>query len=342
VFTHFGLVPAAVMGIDLHKLLGQGNVSDLQSRKNVPYPANPNLMLGLVFGEAAKRGKDKLTFIAEGFAGSLVPWLEQLIAESSGKEGKGILPIENEPVLQGQSYPEDRIFVYFKTDGSKADLAEDLKQAGHVVLTIAVPEPYALAKEFYRWEYATVIACAVLQVNAFDQPNVQLSKTIAKDVINAYQKNGKLEDGEPIWENEEAVVYGFRNEEALKETALESLLLAYARAVPEKGYVALSGFIPRLEENFEFLQALRGKILNAVNRATTLGFGPRLLHSTGQLHKGGQPGGLFIHFTKDAELDFEIPGEGMSFATLQRAQALGDLQALVQKDRTALRVHLKG
>ena len=342
VFTHFGLVPAAVMGIDLHKLLGQGNASDLQSRKNVPYPANPNLMLGLVLGEAAKRGKDKLTFIAEGFAGSLVPWLEQLIAESSGKEGKGILPIENEPVLVSQNYPEDRIFVYFKTDGSKAGLVDELKQAGQIVITIAIPEPYALAKEFYRWEYATAIACAVLQVNAFDQPNVQLSKTITKDMINAYQKSGKLEDGEPIWENDQAIVYGFRNEEALKETDLESLLLAYARSVPEKGYVVLSGFIPRLEENFEFLQALRGRILNAVNKATTLGFGPRFLHSTGQLHKGGLAGGLFIHFTKDAEHDFEIPGEGMSFGTLQRAQALGDLQALAQKNRAAIRVHLKG
>ena len=342
VFTHFGLVPAAVMGIDLHKLLGQGNASDLQSRKNVPYPANPNLMLGLVLGEAAKRGKDKLTFIAEGFAGSLVPWLEQLIAESSGKEGKGILPIENEPVLVSQNYPEDRIFVYFKTDGSKAGLVDELKQAGQIVITIAIPEPYALAKEFYRWEYATAIACAVLQVNAFDQPNVQLSKTITKDMINAYQKSGKLEDGEPIWENDQAIVYGFRNEEALKETDLESLLLAYARSVPEKGYVVLSGFIPRLEENFEFLQALRGRILNAVNKATTLGFGPRFLHSTGQLHKGGLGGGLFIHFTKDAEHDFEIPGEGMSFGTLQRAQALGDLQALAQKNRAAIRVHLKG
>lgn len=342
VFTHFGLVPAAVMGIDLHKLLGQGNASDLQSRKNVPYPANPNLMLGLVLGEAAKRGKDKLTFIAESFAGSLVPWLEQLIAESSGKEGKGILPIENEPVLVSQNYPEDRIFVYFKTDGSKAGLVDELKQAGQIVITIAIPEPYALAKEFYRWEYATAIACAVLQVNAFDQPNVQLSKTITKDVIIAYQKSGKLEDGEPIWENDQAIVYGFRNEEALKETDLESLLLAYARSVPEKGYVVLSGFIPRLEENFEILQALRGRILNAVNKATTLGFGPRFLHSTGQLHKGGLGGGLFIHFTKDAEHDFEIPGEGMSFGTLQRAQALGDLQALAQKDRAAIRVHLKG
>ncbi len=342
VFTQFGLVPAAVMGIDLKKLLAQGIASDLQSRKNVPYPANPNLMLGLVLGEAAKQGKDKLTFIAEGYAASLVPWLEQLIAESSGKEGKGILPLENEPALVGNHYPEDRIFVYFKTNGSKAELAKELKQAGYPVLTISIPEPYALAKEFYRWEYATAVACAVLQVNAFDQPNVQLSKTIATEVIRAYQKSGKLEDGEVIWENDEALVYGFRNEEALKETSLEGLLLAYAKDVPAKGFVVLSGFIPRVEENLNYLQSLRGKILNTVNKATALGFGPRFLHSTGQLHKGGQAGGLFIHFTKDAEVDFEIPGEGMSFGTLQRAQALGDLQALVQKDRRALRVHLKG
>lgn len=341
VFTHFGLVPAAVMGIDLYQFLKQAMVSDTKSRKQVPYPANPNLMLGLVMGAAERGGRDKLTFIAEGYAASLVPWLEQLIAESSGKEGKGILPLENEPELAGLNYPQDRIFVYFKTDGSKADTVLALQRAGYPVLTLAVPTPYSLAKEFYRWEYATAVACAVMQVNAFDQPNVQLSKTIATEVIKAYQKNGKLEDGEPIWENAEAVVYGFRDEEALMQTTLESLLLAYARAVPERGYVVLSGFVPRLEENFAYLQALREKILNTVNKATALGFGPRFLHSTGQLHKGGQPGGLFIHFTQDAATDFEIPGEGMSFGTLQRAQALGDLQALVQKGRNALRVHLR-
>jgi hypothetical protein len=208
-------------------------------------------------------------------------------------------------------------------------------------LTISVPGPYALAKEFYRWEYATAIACAVLQVNAFDQPNVQLSKTIAKEVISAYQQSGKLEDGEPIWENDDIVVYGYKNQEALKAHNIEELLLNYASDMPENGYVVLSGFIPRNEENFKYLQALRKKILDKVNKATTLGFGPRFLHSTGQLHKGGLPGGLFIHFTKDAERDFEIPGEGMSFATLQRAQALGDLQALEQKERKAIRVHIK-
>ena len=341
VFTHFGLVPAALMGIDLRKFLGQGIASDLQSRKKVPYPANPNLMLGLVLAEAAKRGKDKLTFIAEGFSASLVPWLEQLIAESSGKEGKGILPIENEPVLIGKTYPPDRVFVYFKTDGSQARLAEAQKASGHVVITIAISEPYGLAREFYRWEYATAIACAVLKVNAFDQPNVQLSKTIAKEVINTYQKTGKLEEGEPIWENDEAILYGFKVDAALQAADLRSLLLAYAETVEENGYIVLSGFIPRLEENFEYLQSIRAELLNAVNKATALGFGPRFLHSTGQLHKGGPAGGLFIHFTKDAINDFEIPGEGMSFGTLQRAQALGDLQALVQKDRRALRVHLK-
>ena len=209
------------------------------------------------------------------------------------------------------------------------------------MITIAISEPYGLAKEFYRWEYATAIACAVLKVNAFDQPNVQLSKTIAKEVINTYQKTGKLEEGEPIWENDEAILYGFKVDAALQAADLRSLLLAYAETVEENGYIVLSGFIPRLEENFEYLQSIRAELLNAVNKATALGFGPRFLHSTGQLHKGGPAGGLFIHFTKDAINDFEIPGEGMSFGTLQRAQALGDLQALVQKDRRALRVHLK-
>jgi len=185
------------------------------------------------------------------------------------------------------------------------------------------------------------VACASLKVNAFDQPNVQLSKTITKDRITEYQEKGILDDGTPIWENEEAVVYGDPVDGIAQAQSLLDLIKAYGRTVEETGYFALNAFVPRLEENQSYLQNLRKLLLNEFNKATTLGFGPRFLHSTGQLHKGGQAGGLFFTFTKDGETDFDIPGEGMSFATLQRAQALGDIEALKQKGRRVVRVHLK-
>lgn len=341
VFTKFGLVPAAVMGVDLAKFLNVAKESEKQSRENVPYPANPNLLLGLILGEAAKAGKDKLSFIAEKYAAYLVPWLEQLIAESSGKEGKGILPIEGEPLLDTLDYPDDRIFVYFSVNGVKAPIIKTLLEKGHPVIKIEVTDPYQIAKEFYRWEYATAVACASLDVNAFDQPNVQLSKTITKDRITEYQEKGSLDDGTAIWENEEALVYGDAVDGLTDAKSLLDVIKAYGKTVAEKGYIALNAFVPRLEENETYLQNLRKLLLNEFNKATTLGFGPRFLHSTGQLHKGGPEGGLFITFTKDNKFDFDIPGEGMSFGTLQRAQALGDIEALKQKGKRVIRIHLK-
>lgn len=341
VFTHFGLVPAAVMGVDLKRFLDEAIVSEKQGLDTVPYPANPNLLLGLAIGSSAKAGRDKLTFIAESYTSHLVPWLEQLIAESSGKEGIGILPIEGEEALDSLDYPSDRLFVYLSVNGEKHELVSSLKDKGYPVLDIAIKDPYELAKQFYRWEYATAIACAVLKVNAFDQPNVQLSKTITKDVIKEYQQKGRLEDGQAIWENEDIAVYGEPIPGLDEANNMSNVLDLYGETVEKNGYIALNAFVPRLPEYEEFFQNMRTMMLNKFNKATTLGFGPRFLHSTGQLHKGGQPGGLFITFTKDSPIDFEIPGEGMSFATLQRAQALGDIEALRQKGKRVIRIHLK-
>lgn len=341
VFTHFGLVPAAVMGVNLHHFLGEAIEAEKQGLETVAYPANANLLLGLLIGEGAKAGKDKLTFIAEDYAAHLVPWLEQLIAESSGKEGKGVLPIEGEETLETLDYPSDRLFVYLLVNGEKRELASSLLDKGHPVIEIAIQDPYQLAKEFYRWEYATAIACAVLKVNAFDQPNVQLSKTITKDVIKQYQEKGRLEDGTPVWENDDIAVYGDSVPGLESVDNLSEILKVYGQTIKENGYFALNSFVARLDKNYDLLQGLRMMLLNRFNKATTLGFGPRFLHSTGQLHKGGQDGGLFITFTKDSPVDFEIPGEGMSFATLQRAQALGDIEALRQKGKRVIRIHLK-
>ena len=341
VFTHFGLVPAAVMGVDLHRFLGEAIEAEKQGAETVAYPANPALLLGLLIGEGAMSGKDKLTFIAESYTAHLVPWLEQLIAESSGKEGEGILPIEGEATLESLEYPSDRLFVYLSVNGEKRELSSSLTDKGYPVVEIAVQNPYQLAKEFYRWEYATAVACAVLKVNAFDQPNVQLSKTITKDVIKAFQEKGHLEDGTLVWENDDIAVYGEPVAGLEEVDNLSEILKAYGQTVTENGYFALNAFVARLAKNEDLLQGLRTMLLNQFNKATTLGFGPRFLHSTGQLHKGGPDGGLFLTFTKDSAVDFDIPGEGMSFATLQRAQALGDIEALRQKGKRVIRIHLK-
>ena len=341
VFTRFGLVPAALMGIDLNRFLSMAVESENQGHEDVAPYANPNLLLGLVIGEAAKAGKDKLTFIAESYAAHLVPWLEQLIAESSGKEGKGILPVEGEPPYATLEYPPDRLFVHLSVNGERGELVSALKERGHAVIEIAIRDPYQIAKEFYRWEYATAIASALLRVNAFDQPNVQLSKTITKKRISEYHEKGQLDDGVPILENECLKVFGEPVPGLDQSCCLSDVLAAYGSLVEENGYIALNAFMPRLNEYEAFFQSLRTKLLHQFNKATTVGFGPRFLHSTGQLHKGGLPGGLFITFTKDSLIDFEIPGERMSFATLQRAQALGDIDALKQKGKRVVHIHLK-
>ena len=272
---------------------------------------------------------------------NIVPWLEQLVAESSGKEGVGILPIEGEPPLTNNVYPQDRIFIYYSVDGSRSEFANSLKDAGYPLIEFKINNRYELGKEFYRWEYATAIACAWLRVSAFDQPNVQLSKTITKDRITEYQEIGYLDDGPALLDTPEFTLYGEAIDGLSENSSLEEVLDTFAATVPENGYIALNAFMPRLQKYEVFLQELRGKLLNKFNKATTLGFGPRFLHSTGQLHKGGPDGGFFITFTKDSEIDFEIPGEGMSFGTLQRSQALGDIEALQQKERQVIRIHLK-
>lgn len=341
VFTQFGLLPAAVMNIDLRRLLDNGRDMVENGRKHIPYAANPMMMLGLVLAEAAKHGMNKLTFVTEGFASPLVPWLEQLIAESSGKDGKGILPIESEPFVPEAQYPMDRIFVYLKTNGSLSQRVEELKKLNHPVLSFVIEDPYQLGAEFYRWEYATAIACAHIKVNAFDQPNVQESKTIAKNKINDYKEHGKLEEGEPIWENDQAVIYGKPVDGLSRATILADAIQCYLDSLKPAGYVAINAYLPRLPKTEKALQSVRKNILEKTNAATTLGFGPRFQHSTGQFHKGGSEGGLFIQVTRQPIVDIQIPGDAMSFGTLQHAQAIGDLDALLRRGKLAIRVHLK-
>jgi transaldolase/glucose-6-phosphate isomerase len=337
--THFGLVPAALLGIDLDRLLDRAAWMARQCAANIPAPRNPGLVLGAILAQAALAGRDKLTFIADESLASFSAWLEQLIAESSGKLGKGILPVDGELLGDLSEYGNDRLFVYLKATGGQEMAVQQLRAAGHPVLEILFSDIYSLSSEFYRWEVATAIACHVLHVNAFDQPDVQDNKNRTRSKIAAYKQSKRLEEGEPAWEGEGVRFFAPGAASGANPVEIVGNFLSQAR----KGdYVAVNAYLPRNSEMTLALQTLHQAIEQRTGCATTLGFGPRFLHSTGQYHKGGPNTGLFLEITADPVNDIEIPGQGMTFGALQRAQALGDYEALAARGRRILRVHFTG
>ena len=340
-FTTFGLVPAALMGIDLRKLLATAAEAELACCRDVPYSQNPGLVLGLSLAEASKAGQNKLIFTSDEICKPFGPWLEQLIAESSGKEGKGILPVESEPCINADEYTKDRIFVDMRVDNEDKDRLSALTEAGHPVIRLHLADVYDLAKQFYLWEYATAMLCAAIGVNAFDQPNVQESKTNTKAVIKAYVDTGELNEGSPIWQNEQGNIYGQVTTDFSQASDLTQAVQIFLSKLDEGGFITINAYLERTPEMETRLAVLREKLVHTYHCAVTLGFGPRFQHSTGQLHKGGFPGGLFLVITKDPEKDLLIPEEGMSFGILQRAQALGDMESLERNLRSVIRVHLK-
>ena len=339
-FTTFGLVPAALMGIDLHKLLSRAVEAEMACCQDVPYSQNPALVLGLSLAEASKAGQNKLVFTSDETCKPFGPWLEQLVAESSGKNGKGVLPVESEPWLEATEYTNDRIFVDMRVDKEGDDRLMALVEAGHPVIRLHLADVYDLAKQFYLWEYATAILCAATGVNAFDQPNVQESKTNTKAVIKAYEQSGTLNEGRPIWQSEQGSVYGKLSTDFSQVSDLAQVVKAFFSSLGEGGFIAINAYLERTPEMESQLAALREKLVQTYYCPVTLGFGPRFQHSTGQLHKGGFPGGYFLVITKDPQKDLPIPEEGMSFGILQRAQALGDVESLERNNRSVIRVHL--
>lgn len=336
VLTAFGLVPAALMGIDPGKLLDRAAWMAAQCRADLPAARNPGLVLGAIMGQSALSGRDKLTLIADPFTAPLGAWLEQLIAESSGKQGRGIVVVDGEPPAAPENYGSDRLFAYLRHDGACDDFAASLAAAGHPVLTFPVPDAYALGAEFFRWEVATAIACAVLGVNAFDQPDVQDNKNRTKAKIEAYARDKQMADAAPLWKSPGFKVY------STVELAAESprdFLTRFLSTVNPGDYVAVNAYLRRNPAMESVLQDLRMHILRQTGCATTLGFGPRFLHSTGQLHKGGADNGVFVQITADPHADLTIPGQDMTFGILQRAQALGDYEALAARGRRILRLH---
>ncbi|MBN2118676.1 MAG: bifunctional transaldolase/phosoglucose isomerase [Anaerolineales bacterium] len=335
--TDFGMVPAALLSMDLNRLLDRADWMKSQCGEHVPAARNPGLALGAVIAEAALKGRDKLTILSDPSLSAFAFWIEQIVAESSGKDGKGILPVPLEPLGNVKEYGKDRLFVYLRQTGVFDERLKTLREAGHPVVELRLPGVYDVVAEMYRWEIATAIACSILGVNAFDQPDVETSKKITKQKIADYQKRGKLKEGKPAWKKDGVKVFASAS---VSGATLKTILNGFLKKAKPGGYVAINAYLPRNSEMIEALQAMRAAIRLRTGNAVTAGFGPRFQHSTGQFHKGGPKNALFIQITADPEADLDIPTEGLSFGTLIRAQALGDYEALVEAGRKVLRVHL--
>lgn len=326
--SYFGLVPAALIGADLDRLLMRAAQSVEASLPEVPALENPGLWLGAIIGIAATHGVDKLSIVVSPPLEPFGLWLEQLIAESTGKQGKGILPIVGEPLGNPDTYGEDRLFVYLRLDGdcSYDQQISELEKSGRPVVTQRVHTAYDLGREMFRWEFATAVSGVVLGINPFDQPNVQESKEIAKQLLQTNKKEGRLPECELV--------------EIDDPNFLENLH-EFLRSVGAGRYVALNAFLDPSEETNGLLQSMRAALRYKYKVATTLGFGPRYLHSIGQIQKGGPAKGHFIQITDEHAEDIMIPGLGYSFGTLKEAQAIGDYEALKKKGKPVIRIHLK-
>lgn len=339
--SYFGLVPSAVIGLDLQDFLGRalGMVQACQ-----PYTAasdNPGLELGAALAAFASRGRDKITFLISPLLSTFGIWVEQLLAESTGKEGKGLVPVAGEPAGPPEVYRNDRVFVaihYARSDDTALQKAVSaLEGAGHPVIRIFLKELPDIAPEFFRWEVATAVAGVLMGINAFDQPNVQESKDRTGELLATFKKEGRLPEDPPALEEGGLQFHGA----SAGAGSLEEALANHLSRVRPGDYVALLAYMDPSEANEALLQSARVKIRDRFAAATTLGWGPRFLHSTGQLHKGGADNGVFIQLTVDDEADLPIPGEPYSFGVLKRAQALGDLAALTSRGRRVVRIHLK-
>ncbi len=320
VLSYFGLVPAVLIGVDITMLLDRADSMRKRCAAPVPASENPGAWLGACMGTLALRGRDKLTLITSPSISSFGLWVEQLIAESTGKDGKGIIPIVGEPLVNPAHYGDDRLFVCLRLDeddNSIIDAAlQRIKSAGQPVVTLELRDRYDLGTEFFRWEFATAVAGAILGINPFDQPNVQEAKDATERLLQEYTTSGRLP-----W---------------VEADVSFADLLAEAR----KGkYLAIMAYVRQTPELDKVLVDFRRKVVERYGIATTLGYGPRFLHSTGQLHKGGPNTGLFLQITADHEKDLPIPGKPYTFGVVADAQALGDLQALQSSARRVARVH---
>ncbi len=336
--SFFGLVPAHLIGVDTARLLERARVVADECRDGV----NSGLYLGAALASAAIAGRDKLTLLADDALSSIGAWIEQLIAESTGKDGKGILPIDAEPVGSPDDYGSDRLFAYLRRNGDLDGLSEQLSQTGHPVLRLDVDDDYDIGGEFFRWEMATAIASHCLAINPFDQPNVESAKIVARSLTETYVRDGELPQESALWSDGELSCYGDVVGDGLSDI-LRGLLTGGEASV---SYLSIHAYLTPGDSVDNVLAEIREAARKGTRIPTTAGYGPRFLHSTGQLHKGDAGRGCFLQLTCDDAIDAAIPdnpGDGasaISFSVLKAAQASGDFQALKASGRRVVRVHL--
>ncbi|MBZ5607023.1 MAG: bifunctional transaldolase/phosoglucose isomerase [Acidobacteriia bacterium] len=349
--SDFGMVPAAVMGIDAPRFLDRADVMAIACSSCLPADKNPGALLGLILGVAARNGRDKVTLITSPGIFDFGAWLEQLLAESTGKDGKGLIPVDRERLGPPEVYGNDRVFAYIRLDNG-ADPQQDaaveaLAKAGHPVVRIALADIYNLGQEMFRWEIATAVAGSVIGINAFNQPDVEASKIATRKLTTEYEKTGSLPAESPILSEGGIQLFtDEKNAAALASAAggdksLAGFLRAHLGRLKAGDYFALLGYIQMNEPHEQALQKMRTAVRDKKRVATCLGFGPRFLHSTGQAYKGGPNSGVFLQVTCDDASDLPVPGQKYTFGVVKAAQARGDFQVLADRNRRALRVHLQ-
>ncbi len=359
--SNFGIVPAALAGVDVRALLDRAERMAQACASSVPPQDNPGLKLGVSMAEAAGAGRDKVTFVLSPGIETFSGWVEQLIAESTGKEGKGLVPVAGEELGEPGVYGNDRLFVYLRlvpydeetrhVDDEILRKLRDLECAGHPIISIDLPNKIDLGREFFRWEFATAAAGGLLGINPFDQPNVQESKGNTDRLLAEFRSLGRLTEGIPALRESEglelycdvatrASLARIIHQSGPEANSAQNYVAAFLGQAKAGDYVALLAYLEYPSEHDALLKSLRMCLRDSLHLATTLGYGPRFLHSTGQLHKGGPNNGLFIQITADDVEDLPVPGEPYTFSVLKRAQALGDLQSLQTKNRRVVRFHL--
>jgi transaldolase/glucose-6-phosphate isomerase len=351
VLSDFGLVPAAIMGLDVGKLLDRAEEMVNACMPSVPIEENPGAVLGLILGTAHNEGRNKLTIVTSPGLTDFGAWLEQLVAESTGKTGKGVIPVDKEILARPELYGPDRLFVYVRfaaAPDSRQDRAmEAIERAGHPVIRIEVAEPYDIGKEFFRWEFATAVAGAVIGIHPFDQPDVEASKVATWKLTAEYERIGKLPEEVPLFEKANIALFADeRNASLLREhvggrPTLATYLRSHLNRIQANDYFAVLAYVEMNEAHERTLQALRHAVRDCKRVATCLGFGPRFLHSTGQAYKGGPNTGVFLQVTCGDSVDLAIPGHDFSFGVVKAAQARGDFEVLAERERRALRVHVR-
>jgi transaldolase/glucose-6-phosphate isomerase len=348
--SNFGMVPSAIMGVNVERFLDCTEEMVHSCSSCVPPEDNPGVLLGTIIGVLANNGLDKITIVTSPGIWDFGAWLEQLLAESTGKLGKGLIPIDQERLGPPDVYGKDRLFAYLRLesgpDKAQDDAIDSLEKAGHPVVRISLYDIYELSEEMFRWEIATAVAGSIIGINAFNQPDVEASKIATRNLTSEYEKTGSLPQETPILEEKGIKLFtddknaGILSKSIDNDKTVRGYLKAHLNRIKEGDYFCISAYIQMSDTHQEILQEMRHKVRDAKKVATCLGYGPRFLHSTGQAYKGGPNTGVFIQITCDDATDLQVPGQKYTFGVVKAAQARGDFQVLAERNRRVLRVHL--